>query len=341
MAHVAQWKMDRVDEISAAINDHSVVGIVNIHGIPAKQLQKMRTRLRGRVDLLVTKRTLINIAIDKVAETRPGLEGIKGLVEGQIGLVLTNENPFKLFRLMEATKTAAPAKGGEEAPNDIVVKAGETGFKPGPVVREFQKVGIPAAIERGKVVIKKKAVLVKAGETIPKDLAKVLPRLDILPMILGLDLQAVFDEGTLYKPDVLDVDTDALRTQFASGAASAFNLAVNAKVFNEASIRALLAQGKTFAFNLAVEAAIMTPETVEPILSKAQGQAMALASQIPDALDDELRERLAGAAAATPAPVQEAAEEAPSKDDDKEEDEKEEPAVSEEDAAAGLSALFG
>ena len=341
MAHVAKWKMDRVDEVSNAIGDHSVVGIVNIHGIPAKQLQKMRTRLRGRVDLLVTKRTLIKIAIDKVAETRPGLEVLKDSVEGQVALVLTDVNPFKLFRLMEATKTAAPAKGGELAPSDIVIKAGETGFKPGPVVREFQKVGIPAAIERGKVVIKKRAVLVRAGEPISKDLAKVLPRLDILPMILGLDLQAVYDEGTLYGPEVLDVDMDALLGQFASGAAAAFNLAVHARVFNEASIRALLAQGRTFAFNLAIEAAIMTPETVRPILATAQRQAMALAAQIPDALDDELRERLAGAVAAAPAPVQEAAKEAPSKDDDKEEDEEEEEAVSEDDAATGLTALFG
>ncbi|NIP34765.1 MAG: 50S ribosomal protein L10, partial [Thermoplasmata archaeon] len=95
-----------------------------------------------------------------------------------------------LYKMMERTKTPSPAKGGELAPNDIVIKAGDTNFKPGPVVREFQKVGIPAAIERGKVVVKKDAVLVKEGEPIPKDLATVLPRLDILPLELGLDLKA-------------------------------------------------------------------------------------------------------------------------------------------------------
>ena len=30
---------------------------------------------------------------------------------------------------------------------DIEVKAGETSFKPGPIVGEFQQAGIPAAIE--------------------------------------------------------------------------------------------------------------------------------------------------------------------------------------------------
>ena len=346
MAHVAQWKMDRVEELVTAMTERPVIGIVNIEGIPAKQLQKMRTRLRGKVDLLVTKRTLICLALEEIGQSRPGLIDLKGSVEGQVGLVLTDENPFKLFKLMEATKTASPAKGGEEAPEDIVIKAGDTSFRPGPVIREFQKVGIPAAIERGKVVIKRRAVLVKAGEIISKDLATVLPRLDILPLMLGLDLMAVYEEGTIYQSDVLNVDTDALLGQVASGAAAAFNLAVFAKVFNEASIRSLLSQGKTFAFNLAVEAAVMTPETAAPILAKAQAEAMALASQIPDGLDDELRDMLAGAASAAHAAPAEGA--TPSKDEDEgkddEEDEKkdkEEEAVSADDAAAGLSALFG
>ncbi len=343
MAHVIKWKMDRVEELTDAMTSSPVVGIVNIHGIPAKQLSKMRARLRGRVGLLVTKRTLIDMALDKAAESRPGIDGLKEAAEGQVALVFTEENPFKLFKLMERTKTASPAKGGEEAPNDIVIKAGDTAFKPGPVIREFQNAGIPAAIERGKVVIKKDAVLVKAGEPIPKDLASVLPRLDILPLMLGLDLQAAYEDGIVYQPDVLDVDTDALMGQMSAGAAAAFNLAVYARIFNQATIMPMLAEGKTFAFNLAVETGIMTPETVEPILARANAKAMALASQIPDALTDELREKLAGAAAAAPAPAEAPADEAtkPDKEEDKKDEEEEEEKVSEEDAAAGLSALFG
>jgi len=340
MSQAAQWKLDRVEELTNIMTSNPVVGIVNIHGIPAKQLSKMRARLRGDVGLLVTKRTLIDMALDKVAESRPGIDGLKEASEGQVGLVFTELNPFKLFKMMEKTKTASPAKGGEEAPNDIIIKAGDTAFKPGPVVREFQQVGIPAAIERGKVVIKKKAVLVKAGEPIPKDLAGVLPRLDILPLMLGLDLQAAYEDGIVYQPDVLDVDTEAILGQMASGAAAAFSLAVNARIFNQVTIMPMLAEGKTFAFNLAVETGIMTPETVEPILARAHSKAMALASQIPDALTDELREKLAGAAAAAPAPAETPAEEAkPDEEGDK--DDEEEEKVSEEDAAAGLSALFG
>lgn len=339
MAHVAQWKMERVQELTEAITSSPVVGIVNVHGIPGKQLQQMRARLRGSVGVLVTKRTFINLAIENASGSRPGIEGLREANEGQVALVYTNENPFRLYKMMEMTKIMAPARGGEEAPEDIVIKAGDTSFKPGPIVREFQKVGIPAAIEQGKVVIKRDAVLVKAGDVIPKDLATVLPRLDILPIEIGLDLQAAYEDGVVYTPDVLDVDVGALMGQIGSGAAAAFNLAVNARIFNDATIRPLLAKGKVLAFSLAVEMGIMTPDTAVPILSRAQARAMALASMIPEALPDELRERLAGVAAAATAPAEE--EEAPAKADEKKDEDKEEEKVSEEDAAAGLSALFG
>ncbi len=343
MAHVSQWKMDRVEELSIQISSKPVVGIVDIHGIPAKQINKMRSRLRGKVELQVAKVTLINLALERAAGAHPGLEGLRETAEGQVAVVLTEENPFKLFRMMEMTKTPSPAKGGEPAPSDIVVRAGDTNFKPGPVVREFQKVGIPAAIERGKVVIKKDAVLVKEGEPIPKELATVLPRLDIFPIELGLDLKAVYEDGTLYRPDVLDVDMAGLMGQLASGAAAAFNLAVNSRCFNEATIRPLLAKGSAYAFNLAVEAGIITTDTVAPILARAAARAMALASHVPDALDEEAKAAIAGGAATAAPAAEEAsadgAEEAGKDEDEKKDDEEEK--VSEEDAAAGLSALFG
>lgn len=341
MAHVAQWKKDLIANLTETIASSPVVGIVDIQGIPSKQINKMRARLRGEVDLTVTKITFLKRALDEVAEQRPGIEELKEAVDGQVGLVTTEVNPFKLFKMMERTKTPAPAKGGELAPNDISIKAGDTSFKPGPVVREFQQVGIPAAIERGKVVIKKNAVLVKAGEPIPKDLAGVLPRLDILPLILGLDLKAVFEEDTVYRPEILDVDMNAFMGQLASGAAAAFNLAINARVFNEATIRTLLAEGRSYAFSLAVETGIMTPDTAQPILARAHSKMLALAAHIPDALDDELQAVLGAAGpAAAAAPADEPTEETKGEGDEDKKD-KEEEKVSEEDAAAGLSALFG
>lgn len=345
MAHVAQWKRERVEELIKVLAKHPVVGIVDLYGIPAKQLAKMRGVLRGKVDLRVAKTTLLNLALDEAAQSRPGLEGLKEDVVGQCGLVLTGENPFKLFRLMESTKTRSPARGGETATEDIVIRAGDTGFKPGPVIREFQKVGIPAAIERGKVVIKRDATLVTEGEVIPKDLASVLPRLEILPLLVGLDLKSAYDDGVLYRPDVLNVDMDELVGNLSGAAAGAFNLAINIGYPNPATVRPLLAVAHSRAVSLALGADLLIPETAAYILVKAQAHAWALASRVPDALDEELKQALQGTPAPTETPEEgeddEGGGEGAAEGEKEEKPKKEEKKVSDEEAAAGLSALFG
>ena len=61
-----------------------------------------------------------------------------------------------------------------------MIKQGDTSFKPGPIVGELQKVGIPAAIESGKVVIKSDKLLVKEGETISAEVAQMLTKLETM-----------------------------------------------------------------------------------------------------------------------------------------------------------------
>src|SRR5207245_9443998 len=134
-------------------------------------------------------------------------------------------NPFRLFKELEATKTRAPARGGEIAPEDLWVRAGETTFKRGPVVGEFQKAGIPAAIERGKVMIRQDKLMVKAGQRIPRDVAQQLARLEIFPLVVGLDLRGAYEDGTLFRREVLSVADTVVRGQLGQAWRGALALA--------------------------------------------------------------------------------------------------------------------
>ena len=42
MAHVAQWKYKEVEELTALLKQHPVIGIAEIGSIPAPQMQQMR-----------------------------------------------------------------------------------------------------------------------------------------------------------------------------------------------------------------------------------------------------------------------------------------------------------
>lgn len=279
MAHVAQWKHDVMKELIDTLNANKVVGVINISGIPSPQMQQMRKNLRGKAVIISSKNTLLTLAIKEAAKGKPGLADILPLIESQTALVATQLNPFKLFKAMESTKTKAPAKGGEKAPDNIEVKKGETNFKPGPIVGELQKVGITAAIESGKVVIKKDSVVVKKGDTISRDQAQMLAKLEIFPLTVGLDLRGVFEEGTLYKRDVLAFDDVAMLSDMRTAAVHSMALALELAYVSKGTIEPLLQKAFRGARAVSLECGIPTKETIGLLLAKANMQAGALAAK--------------------------------------------------------------
>lgn len=292
MAHVASWKKDVVKELADDMVSHHVVAIVDLRGIPSAQLQQMRAGMRKDANVVMTRNTLVDIAITEAAKKRPGLEVLKEVVDGQCAVVTTDMNPFKLFRAMEATKSPAPAKPGDIAPEDIMVKAGETPFKPGPIVGELQKAGIPAGIENGKVVFKKDKVLVEKGKPVPEDIAKVLPRLEIFPMTVGLDLKAAFEDGLLYRRDVLNVPADYYTSMLSLASRNALALSMSIVYVTPQTIKPLMAKAYREAMALSIEAAYPTKDNIKFLLAKADAQMGALARKTDGLEDERLKKRI-------------------------------------------------
>ena len=331
MAHVAAWKKDMVSELVQDMREYPVVAVVDMEGIPGQQVQSMRAGLRAHAKLKMTKNNLMLLAI----EEKPEIIGLKDAIHGQCAIVTTDIDPFKLFKKLEATMTPAPAKEGQIAPFDIVVPKGPTPFGPGPIIGELQKIGLPAAIEAGKIVVKKDTTLVKEGEPIPGPVAAMLPKLEILPMVVGMDLRSAYEDGVIYSREVLDIPEDYYSTMFATAAYNALALGVSIAFPTKETIVPLIAKAFRETMNLSVEAAIPTKENIDILLAKADAQMLALASAS-GYTSDEIAARLSSAAAAATVAAP-AAEAAPAQETVEEEEEE----VSEEEAAAGLSALFG
>src|SRR5437763_4318454 len=172
MAHVAPYKKQLVDDLASRCAQAQVVGIANVHGIPAPQFQAIRKKLWGRATITVAKHNLLRLALEQANTKKPHLVKLGETIEGQTAVVTADINPFRLFKELEATKTRAPARGGEVAPEDVWVRAGETPFKPGPIVGELQKAGIPAAIERGKVNTPEQTLREGAAESLAGGVAQ-------------------------------------------------------------------------------------------------------------------------------------------------------------------------
>jgi large subunit ribosomal protein L10 len=333
MAHVAEWKKEEVKELQTLIKDHPVVGIANLSDIPAPQLQKMRENLRGSARVKMSRINLMNLALNDSGKVN--IENLSEHMEGQPALIFTDMNPFKLYKILEESKTPAPAKAGSVATADIVVPKGDTSFMPGPILGELQKIGVPAKIDKGKIVITEDKTIVAEGEEISRDVASMLTRLEIYPLEVGIDLKAAYEDETIYTSDILTIDTDETFSDVQKAYQQAINLSVNAVVFTKESTPLLISKAAGQSMNLALNADILTSKTTDLILAKAFAQMLALASELAeDALDDELREKLS-AKASQAAVTEEKEEEEESEEEEEAEEEKE------EDAAAGLGALFG
>ncbi|TAH67493.1 MAG: 50S ribosomal protein L10, partial [Methanosarcina mazei] len=201
--HIPQWKKDEIENIKELIQSHKVFGMVGIEGILATKIQKIRRDLKDVAVLKVSRNTLTERALNQLGESIPEMTRY---LDNQTALIFTNESPFKLYKLLEQTKTPSPIKAGAIAPEDIIVQKGPTSFPPGPILGELQSAGIPASIDAGKVAVKETKVVCKAGEAVPQKLATMLSKLEIYPLIVGLDLRAAYDDGTIYEPELLAVD---------------------------------------------------------------------------------------------------------------------------------------
>jgi len=270
-------KVARVDALAATLVAKPMVAVVGIRGVPAAALQSMRRELRRRDHpITVATNSTIRHALEKAMQERPAFGPLLDQVQDPTAVLSAEGNPFSLYQEFLRTRSPTPARGGELAPADIVVPAGTTSFKPGPIVGELQHAGFPAAIEKGKVILKKDTTIVKAGHPISREVAGLLTRLEIFPLEVGLNLRAVVDGTTFYPPEVLSVDLEARRVELARSAARAIGLAVELGYPTPESLPRLLGRAHRRALGVALATGHVTKETIEPLFAKAMREAAAV-----------------------------------------------------------------
>ncbi len=270
-------KLEAVARLQATLESSPVTALVGIRGVPASALQRMRRELRERGHpITVATNSQLRHALQAASRRRPALGPLAESVVDQTAVLSAEGNPFSLAGEFRRTRSPTPARGGELAPNDIVVPAQTTSFKPGPIVGELQHAGFPAAIEKGKVVLKKDVTIVRAGQTISREVAGLLTRLEIFPLEVGLELRALLDGETLYSPEVLAIDLDEKRAELARAHQKAFALALEIGYATPATIPALLGRGHRRAMALSLAAGYPTKATIAALLARGRRAAAAL-----------------------------------------------------------------
>jgi large subunit ribosomal protein L10 len=270
-------KEKKAESLSKKMLEHKVVALAGFRGVPASNLQSMRRDLSDRKHYFkVAPNSQILHALKAASKERSKLAELEPFVTDQTAVLLTDSNPFGLYRELLRTKSKVAPKGGEKAPEDIWVYAGETTFKPGPIVAELQHAGFPAAIEKGKVVLKKDTVVVKKGNIINREVAQMLTRLDIKPLEVGLFLRVAVEEEMLYPGESLAVDFDAMLGKMVLAHSQAMQLALAMAYLTPETFPLLISRANRQAKDLALAIGFISPGTIGALLEAAARQANAI-----------------------------------------------------------------
>jgi large subunit ribosomal protein L10 len=274
---VSEAKKQLVSELVEDIKAYPIVGVVNLENLPAQQLQTMRGMLREQeVKIRMARKKLLQLALKE--SQLDHIEDLTAQIKGLPALIFSKSNPFTLYGTIQKNKSAAPAKPGQTAPNDIEVNAGATNFAPGPIISELAAVGIKTKVENGKLAIIDDVIVAKEGDVISAPLAETLKRLDIKPVEIGLNLVAVWENGHVFAAKLLHIDEEEYMQNFSQAAQWAMNLAMEASYLTEETTGLLLQKAFREAKSLALEQDILTDATTEEIIAKSERQALAVKS---------------------------------------------------------------
>lgn len=291
---IPQWKQDAVKDLAASIAKYPTVAIINMKNLPAKQLGKIRSKLRSKAIIKMCKKSIIARALESA--NKAGAEELAKKVVGMPALMFSELNPFELYSIVKKNRTPAAAKAGQIAPCNILVPAGPTPFTPGPIISQLSGLGIKASIDAGKVVIKSDTLVLKKGEQFKLALTGVLSALGISPMEVGLNVLVALEGGRVYSADVLDVDLDKFASNLRLACLDSFKLAIERGILNSETAMFLITKAELDAKKLAIGADILTPETAAITLAKIEAQAQSLKAKVP-----EVNNQVANAASAAEA----------------------------------------
>jgi len=212
----AAWKAKYFTKIAELFEEYPKCFVVGVDNVGSKQMQTIRISLRGHAVVLNGKNTMIRKALRGSMESNPSLEKLLPHIKENIGFVFTKGDLAQVRDLLLSNKVAAPAKAGALAPIDVKIPPQNTGLGP-EKTSFFQALQIPTKIAKGTIEILTEVHLIKKSDKVGASEATLLNMLKIYPFSYGLIIREVYDNGSLYEPEILDITSDILRAKFMEG----------------------------------------------------------------------------------------------------------------------------
>jgi len=277
-SNIPSEKKQAVQEAVELINQYQIIAAADLTKVSSTMLQDMRKRLRGNHLFRVVKNNLMRISMEQAGKA--GTQEFMESVSGPNVFLFTNGNPFKVAMELDANKVKVFAKSDDIAMDNIVLKAGNTGLSPGPLIGKFGVLSVRTRIESGNIWVVQDTTVRKKGEKIGDDLVDLLTRMGIRTSEMGLSIKAVWENGEVIPGESLILDLDEYRSKLEQAIGGALKVAIEVAYATPETAPILLAKAVQEAIAVAVEAEWPTEKTIELLIAKASAEAKSLASQV-------------------------------------------------------------
>lgn len=251
-------KNEMIKKLYDRLSKHSQIIVVNLMNVGSNQVQCIRNEVRKRRgELLIGKNTVIRKAISLRANEldknhpeheyfknfgapNPKLNELSKQMRKKVGLIFTDTPVFELKPVIESNRVQTAAKVGAISPCDVTVPAGPTGCDPSQI-SFFHALNISTKIQKGQIEIVKDVKVCTKGQQVGNSEATLLQKLNIRPFMYGMEIVAVYDDGSILAPEVVALSPNDILEKFKRAATNISALSLSLGLVNDASVPHILA----------------------------------------------------------------------------------------------------
>ena len=265
---IKESKLEYGERLNGLLDNFQKIVFCRMDNVRSQQIHKVRQQLRGSAELLMGKKTLQKKIITLRADQEDSSKNDKALAAklcdeemlcGNLGLVFTNEDLSSLQTVLQNNRVQAPARVGAVAPCDVIVPAGNTGLEP-TMTSFFQALNVPTKIAKGTVEIMSDKKVLSTGDKVDAGAAALLQKLKISPFYYAMEVEFVWDRGTIFTAEDLALNDEAIEKIMLSGISGLTALSIGAGVPTEASFPVMVTDAFKSLLAVSVETEYTFPE---------------------------------------------------------------------------------
>jgi len=154
----------------------------------------------------------------KTYQHNPNIDLIIPQLKGNINIIFTNGDLYKIKDILDAEVRPSPAKAGMIAPDNVTIPAGPTGLDP-KQTGFFQKLLIQTKIVKAQIEIVTSKQVIFTGDKIDGTQALLLDKLKIYPFSYKMHITKILQEGAVFDAKVLSLSNDRILEKFRKATA--------------------------------------------------------------------------------------------------------------------------